>query len=75
MWSASAARAEAERVSLGLMEQWMYIASGEGASFSLPLTEGEGGRMRRDVERGFERGRRAPDAIRRMALVRYEDGM
>ena len=70
MDSASAARAEAERVSVGLMEQWMYIASGEGVSFSLPLTEGEGWSRRRDVDKGFEEGRRAPDAIRRIALVR-----
>ena len=66
MDSASAARAEAERVSAGLMEQWMYMVS--GVSFSLPLTEG--GRRRRDVERVFEGERRAPLAIRRMGQVR-----
>lgn len=73
MDSASAARAVAERVSVGLIEQWMYIGSGSAVSFSLPLTEGgegEEGRMRRDVERGFDRGRRAPFAIRRIALER-----
>lgn len=70
--SASEARAAAERVSVVFIEQWMYIGSGGGVSFSLPLVEGGegGGGRRRDVERGFEGGRRAPDAIRRMVLVR-----
>ena len=48
----------------------MYMVSGPGFSFSLPLTEGEGWSRRRDVDKGFEEGRRAPLAIRRMAQVR-----
>ncbi len=44
-----------------------------GVSFSLPLLDGggaEGGWRRRVADSGLEGGRRAPDAIRRMALER-----